>query len=182
MWSSLRWPARALGLGLLLAPWLAALAHPLMPGAQLRGEAIVRFWGFTVYHAQLWSPAAPVPDKVLDMPFLLQLEYARAFKGQQIGERSWAEIVRANEPPAQVPQAWRETLLRLFPDVQPGDRIAGLNQPGMGIRFWLNERPIGSLADPELSRAFWGIWLAKTTSEPAMRAALLGTPTGAVQP
>jgi hypothetical protein len=63
---------------------------------------------------------------------------------------------------------------RIFPDVKDGDRLAGLHLPGEGARFWLNGRPAGAVTDPEFSRLFFGIWLAPTTSEPALRLALLG--------
>ncbi len=63
---------------------------------------------------------------------------------------------------------------RLFPDVAEGDALSGEHQPGVGARFARNGRPLGEVADPGFSRAFFSIWLDPRTSEPGLRAALLG--------
>jgi hypothetical protein len=48
--------------------------------------------------------------------------------------------------------------------------------PGFGARFWRNGAPLGEVADPAFSRAFFSIWLDPRTSAPELRAALLGQP------
>jgi hypothetical protein len=65
-------------------------------------------------------------------------------------------------------------MARLFPDVQKGDRITGLHQPGQAARFYLNGRLLGDISDPAFSRRFFGIWLSPQTSQPRMREQLLG--------
>jgi hypothetical protein len=71
-------------------------------------------------------------------------------------------------------QAWLEAMKQVFPDVQSGDRITGLHSPGVGARFWLNGQPRPAVRDAEFSRLFFGIWLSDKTSEPRLRADLLG--------
>jgi hypothetical protein len=71
-------------------------------------------------------------------------------------------------------QRWLADMRRVFPDVRPGDRIAGLHLPGQSARFWQDGRPLGEVADAEFGRRFFGVWLAPTTSQPAMRLSLLG--------
>ena len=61
-----------------------------------------------------------------------------------------------------------------FPDVKNGDRITGVQQPGEGLRFYVNGRAGGELRDAEFARRFIGIWLGEQTSQPALRQSLLG--------
>jgi hypothetical protein len=62
--------------------------------------------------------------------------------------------------------------------VRKGDRILGAHRPGVGASFWVNGQASGDIRDAEFSRLFFGIWLSPKTSEPSMRAALLGGPAG----
>ena len=59
-------------------------------------------------------------------------------------------------------------------DVVEGSTLTGLHLPGVGARFFHDGKPLGAIADPEFSRAFFSIWLAPSTSAPDLRAALLG--------
>ncbi len=140
---------------------LAAAASPAaptqLPDSRLQGEATLRFFGLRVYHARLWTRPDFRPERFLEQPVVLELDYLRDLKGGAIAERSVQEMRR-----------------RIFPDVKNGDRLTGLHEPGVGARFWHNGQPAGAVADPEFGRLFFGIWLAPSTSEPAMRLALLG--------
>ena len=62
---------------------------------------------------------------------------------------------------------------RVFPDLKAGDRLVGVSVPGKGTHFYSQDRPLGVVADPEFSPAFFGIWLDEKTSEPALRNQLL---------
>ena len=57
--------------------------------------------------------------------------------------------------------------------LKAGDRLVGLYQPGQGATFVLRGRTVGTVADAEFARLFFGIWLSPLTSEPTLRAALL---------
>jgi hypothetical protein len=67
-------------------------------------------------------------------------------------------------------------MLQFFPDVRPGDRITGVQRPDGVVRFFLNGQLRGEKRDADFARRFFGIWLAPVTSEPRLRAALLGLP------
>lgn len=103
---------------------------------------------------------------------MLELQYHRAFRGDDIARRSIEEIARAAPVDAEQAQRWQESLRAVFPDVQPGDRIAGVHRPGQGATFLVNGRAAGSI-DARLAERFFGIWLAPTTSEPRLRRELL---------
>lgn len=137
------------------------------------GEGTMRWFGLKIYDARLWTPGG-APD--FSRPLRLELRYARALRGVAIAERSDEEIARLGFGSAQERAAWLGAMKRLFPDVAPGDTLAGEHVPGLGARFWRNGAPLGEVADPAFSRAFFSIWLDPRTSAPELRASLLGQP------
>jgi Chalcone isomerase-like len=137
------------------------------------GEGTMRWFGLKVYEAQLWT-AGGAPD--FARPLRLELRYARALRGVAIAERSDEEIARLGFGTPQERAEWLTAMKRLFPDVTTGDTLAGEHVPGFGARFWRNGAPLGEVADPAFSRAFFSIWLDPRTSAPDLRAALLGRP------
>jgi len=145
-----------------------------LPGARLRGEGRLRFLGLHVYDALLW---APLPLSGLDVErtaLALELRYARTLRGGLIAERSITEMRRVGSFDDEQAQRWLAALKQIFPDVNAGDRITGVHRPGEGARFHVNGRLAGEVRDPLFARLFFGIWLSSRTSEPQLRAALLG--------
>ena len=170
---------------LLVAPGLWALgAHAsvavpaevaaALPGARMQGSARLRFLGLSVYEARLWSGPTSVSEDWADAPLALEIEYARTLKGSAIAERSLAEMRRQGEIDAATGQRWLTTMVRLFPDVRQGDRLTAVNRPGVGLALFANGQPRGAVDEPAFAQRFFGIWLARQTSEPALRSGLLG--------
>lgn len=145
-----------------------------LPGARLQGQGRLRFLGLRVYDAKLWVGKDAVGDNWAAVPFALELDYARDFKGKQIAERSVTEMKRQGEVPEATSARWLATMENLFPDVKKGDRLSAVNLPGMGARFFINGSARGDARDAEFVRVFFGIWLSPRTSEPTLREALLG--------
>lgn len=145
-----------------------------LPGARLQGGGRMRFMGFRVYDARLWTGAQRAGADWASVPLALELEYARHLVGTRIAERSLDEMRRQAEIGAEPAARWLATMKTLFPDVDEGDRITGVQRPGEGARFFFNGALRGEVRDPEFARLFFGIWLSPRTSEPALREALLG--------
>ena len=144
-----------------------------LPAAALLGQGQMRFLGLRIYDARLWvGPQFKAAD-FGDYPLALELSYHRAFKGAAIAQRSIDEIERQGELAPALAQRWQKALAALLPDVQSGDRLTGLYQPGQGMRFWRGEQLLGATDDAELARRFFAIWLSPRTSEPGLRSALL---------
>ena len=144
-----------------------------LPAAALLGQGQMRFLGLRIYDARLWvGPQFKAAD-FGDHPLALELKYHRAFKGTAIAQRSIDEIRRQGELAPALAQHWQKALTALLPDVQPGDRLTGLYQPGQGMQLWRGELLLGSIDDAELARSFFAIWLSPRTSEPSLRSALL---------
>lgn len=145
------------------------------PAARLHGQGQLRFLGLHVYDIRLWADEAPVgPQDWTRRGLALEIEYARELVGRKIAERSLEEMRRTGPIPADAAERWLQSMVQFFPDVRPGDRILGLQRPDGHVRFFVNGRLRGEKRDAEFARRFFGIWLAPETSEPRLRAALLG--------
>jgi hypothetical protein len=167
--------------GVLPAAWAQPAVPPevarALPAARLQGGGLLRFFGLRVYDARLWVGEQPVPadgERWDGLPLALELAYHRRLVGEQIATRSLQEMQRVGEVAEADGQRWLADMKRLFPDVEDGDRLTGVLQPQQGARFYLNGEPRGEVADAEFARLFFGIWLSPRTSEPGLRAALLG--------
>ena len=137
-----------------------------------RGEGALRWMGLLVYRARLWAPPAGWRS---DAEYALEIRYARALRGAQLAERSIVEMQQHTGAGTPAQHAhWREAMQRLFPDVNEGDCLVGHARPGGPADFYLNGRLLGTIDDPAFAPAFFGIWLSESTSQPALRRALLG--------
>lgn len=146
-----------------------AIASP-----RLQGSGKLRFFGLLVYEARLWASTQFVPQPFDAHAFGLELHYARKLEGAAIAQRSIVEMRRAGGLDDRQAQSWQAALTSAFPNVVPGDRLTGLHVPGEATRFFHNGRPTATVADPLFARAFFGIWLADTSSEPDLRRQLIG--------
>lgn len=154
-----------------------AAARPLLPAqVRLAGQGELTWWGLRVYEARLWTPPGFEPDEFAQHPFALELTYLRSLRGRDIAARSIEEMRRAGVFGAEQAERWRTQLEALLPDVAAGDRIAGVHLPGRGAVFLVNGRRAGEVADAEFARLFFAIWLAPSTADRSLRAALLGAP------
>ena len=151
-------------------PMPAAVAEA-SPGLKRIGAGTLRWFGVRIYDASLWAYRSP-PH--FDRPFALSLRYARSLKGKAIAQRSVEEIEGLSLGTPQARRAWGLAMAGLFPDVEEGSTLTGLHVPGRGATFFHDGRPLGAIADPEFSRAFFSIWLDPATSAPDLRIALLG--------
>ena len=145
-----------------------------VPGARLLGSGTLRFLGLRVYDGLLWVGAGAPGSDWQATPLALELQYQRNLKGELIAERSLKEMRRQGEIDEVTAERWLGNMKQLFPDVEPGHRITGVNLPGVGARFFVNGQLRGELREVDFARFFFGIWLSPRTSEPAMREQLLG--------
>lgn len=144
-----------------------------LPGARRRGAGTLRFFGLRIYEARLWSPA-PITGEGIDQALALELIYARDLVGEQIASRSLKEMQGIGSLSEAQATRWLQLMKQLFPDVRDGDRLTGVKRPGQPVRFFLNGSLRGEIADADFGRLFFGIWLSPRSSEPQLRAQLLG--------
>ena len=144
-----------------------------LPAAHLRGSGTMRFIGMRVYDARLWAGPDFAADRYGMHAFALELQYARSFDGADIAKRSIEEMRRIGSFDDAQADGWRAAMARAFLDVKPGDRLTGLHLPSGTTRFFHNGQPTSVVEGPAFARLFFGIWLAPTTSEPALRRQLI---------
>ena len=166
----------AIGLGLLTPAMAAEPAG--VPAARLLGSSRMSFFGLDIYDARLWTSPGFVAADYVTHTFALELAYLRGLDGRAIASRSIQEMRGIEAMSEAQERDWLPALGRLIPDVRKGDRITGIHMPGTGVRFLLNDLPLGDIADPVFGRIFMGIWLSPRTSAPAMRRSLLGGSAG----
>ena len=159
---------------LALAPLCVTAVHAKPEeGWALQGQAQMRWFGLLIYDIRLWAEQPPGREW-WSRPLALELRYARSLDGSAIAERSLVEMRRQQAIAAEQGERWLAQMRALFPDVKAGDRLAGRYLPGRGAEFFFNEAPRGRVDDALFARLFFGIWLAEQSSEPALRARLLG--------
>ena len=169
-------------MGALAWGWLPALAQPAaptevaaeLPGAKLLGNGRLTYFGLHIYDARLWVADGFTADNFGKFPLALELEYARTLLGKLIAERSLDEMKRVGGFSDEQGQRWLAAMTQTFADVNKGDRLTGVHRPGEAAGFFLNAKSRGEVRDADFARRFFGIWLSAQTSEPKLRAALLG--------
>ena len=173
-------PARAQGSASAPASAVAMTPAPYVnryvSDARLAGEGRLTWLGFHVYDAQLFAPARFNLDDALRQPFVLELTYARKLEGKAIAAASRDEMQRMGLGTPEQQARWLARMEALFPDVDKGRRIAGVNQPGAGARFYVDGVFAGSIDEPDFARAFFAIWFDPRTRAPRLRDSLLKRP------
>ena len=159
-----------------------------VPGALLVGRGSLRFFGLSIYEARLWAGPGFDTAAYAEQPFALELRYER-----RLGSDAIAEMRRGGAFSDDQARVWLAWMRAAFPDVSAGDRLCGIHDGRGGVRFHFNGRPSPAQAEPadrvirdiDFARLFFGIWLAPTSSVPALRQELIGgramtlTPTAA---
>ncbi len=160
--------ASALGAAADAAPWRVAL-----PKAQPVGGGDMTFFGMRIYRATLWSASRPFDPA---QPFALQLSYHRSISRQRLVDTSMDEIRRlAREPiPADTLARWKMLLASGFVDVNEGDELTGVYQPGRGMQLYDRQRMLADIDDDALARAFFDIWLNPDSRDQKLRQRLIG--------
>jgi len=167
---------RACAIGFALQAFLMAPVHAselALPGAVATPAVRLTVWGFEVYDAKLWARAGFSTAQYVRHPFALELSYLRGLKGDSIAQRSLDEMKRQGPISDSQAQSWLKAMQAVFPDVQKGDRIVGVHKPELGAEFWVNDRLVGQVADPQFARLFFGIWLSPQTAAPEIRQAFI---------
>lgn len=151
---------------------MAASWNDEVPEARVIGQGDMRWLGFRLYTAQLWSATPRVGDE----PFALVLNYHRRISREQLVDASIKEMQRvADTPPdEQGLGRWRDYMMQAFRDVGEGDQLIGVYLPGRGCRFYQRNALLATIDDAEFARAFFAIWLSPQARDPDLRRQLLG--------
>ncbi|MES2627163.1 MAG: DUF2878 family protein [Pseudomonadota bacterium] len=133
------------------------------------GHATYRYLLMDIYDAQLSAQTDEFtfPQTV---PFELRLTYKRSFSKEAIVTETLKQWrLQGIEPSA----AWITNLESIIPDVLAGDSLSLSVDAGYSSSFSHNDTPLGTVSDPEFSKAFAGIWLDEKTTHTKFRQQLL---------
>jgi hypothetical protein len=136
-----------------------------------QGDGTMRWFGIKVYDIRLWTPMKTWSHAE---SFALELIYDMNLAGKDIAEKSVELMRKQGIKDEQKLKRWGEEMARVFPDIKKGDALIGVSVPGKEARFYSREKFIAAVPDAEFARAFFDIWLAESTTAPAVRATLLG--------
>ena len=155
-----------------IAPFFGAQASILkhIPDAKLVGKGSTDFFFWTLYDAKLYAPKGQWQE---NQPFALSLTYDIEASGEEIAATSIDEIKRMGFNNQAILETWYDEMVRVFPNVKPGDTITGINLKN-NVVFTFNGKPIGTIHDQEFADNFFAIWLGEETRKPDLREKLLG--------
>jgi len=159
----------------------AALAYdPLefvpdqVAAARLYGSALMRRYGRPVYGIKLFVDLGSFSaDDLSRESFALDLEYKSALTNADIASAFTGQMADEGIATGTQIRAWHKQLAQFLPSVQAGQHLTAVFHPREGTRFFLNGNAVGLIAGNDFCRAFFGIWLASTTTMPDLRARLL---------
>jgi len=139
-------------------------------GLNLIGEAqfSVLFWD--IYHSSLYNAEGRYQGVTPGLVF--EIRYQRSIEQEQLIERTieqWQHL----KLPAESYQRYLPQLKALWPAIKKGDRLA-LVVAEQQSHFYLNDRYLGSVSQPEFATDFLAIWLSKQSSVPDMAKQLTG--------
>ena len=134
-----------------------------------QGSLSVLFWD--VYDATLFAPEGRWQN---DLPYALSITYLMDLDGDEIAERSAKEIRQQGFNNEIKLALWHQKMETIFPDVEEKSVLTGIYDSNQNTIFYKDNQRIGVIKDPDFGRWFFSIWLGEKTSEPDLRAALLG--------
>lgn len=144
------------------------------PALIVVGRGELTWLGFSVYQASLWTTTGRFQSLENSLPIALSIHYERNISSEALSERTMEEWEHLGIFDETKRNLWGQRLKNIWPDVKPGDKITTLVARDKITRFYLNNSLISIVDDPQLGNALLSIWLDPNTSEPALRAKLIG--------
>lgn len=161
-------------LGLASASTSAGPVHGLA-NARRQGQGVLRYLGLKIYDATLWTQSGFEPARWQQHPFVLELRYARSLKGQDIAERSLEAMRKMGAVDDATAQRWLDGMRRAFPDVARDDWLIGAWNPATQVTQFTGRAATETrIEDRAFGLRFFGLWFDERTTDPGLRADLLG--------
>lgn len=163
---------------LVCVPQLALAVQPFpavekaIPNMAQVGKGSLNTLLFDVYDIALYAPKGKWQR---NQPHALSILYKLSIDGEDLAERSADEMRLQKISPDKITQ-WEQQLKAIFPDVKKGATITALHKPQQETIFYGDGVEIGTITDPQFGPAFFDIWLGEKSSEPELRASLMGLP------
>ncbi|WP_455208754.1 chalcone isomerase family protein [Kaarinaea lacus] len=138
------------------------------------GTGTIRWFGFTIYDASLWTASGDFKNLTYSLPVALHITYQKSIKSSALANRTAKEWKKLDIYSAVERQQWEQRLTAIWPSVKPGDSITTLVTATKQTQFYYNKELIKTINDPEFGVALLSIWLHPNTSQPELRRKLIG--------
>ncbi|WP_371169435.1 hypothetical protein [Aliiroseovarius sp. 2305UL8-7] len=138
-----------------------------LPGAELRGNAVLRFLGIPLYQARLFTVGG-APFNWAD-DFALELTYKRNLTQYDLVEATMREFKRTG---GRIPVDAQ--LNTCFKAVNKGDSYLAVTNGTDKIDFWRNGARTCTLRYPQIKSRFMGIFLGDNTRSKSFTRTLKG--------
>ncbi|WP_300657050.1 chalcone isomerase family protein [Pseudomonas sp.] len=174
---------------LLLSPILLAAAderlrqanfapHTTLERASLerKNQSVLRYLWVDVYAAALYAEPKVSAAQALERQRSLRLElfYFRNIERTDVIEAAWITLKRQQDQPTlERLRSDLDALHASFRDIKPGDRYALNYNADSGLSLERNGKTAFASSNPELARAYLGIWLAPNGLSESLRSSLL---------
>ncbi len=146
-------------------------------GLELKGVGLLRYLGlFKVYAGAFYlEKGAPINDALGDRAKRIEVEYLRAFKGEDFGPAT-VEMMEKNVDKATIEKLHQQIDYHnsLYEDVGPGDRYALTYIPGRGTELALNGEPKGVIEGADFATALFSIWIGQKPIDESFKQQIMG--------
>ena len=146
-------------------------------GLELKGVGLLRYLGlFKVYAGAFYlEKGAPINDALSDRAKRIEVEYLRAFKGEDFGPAT-VEMMEKNVDKATIVKLHQQIDHHnsLYEDVGPGDRYALTYIPGRGTELALNGEPKGVIEGADFATALFSIWIGQEPIDESFKRQIMG--------
>jgi hypothetical protein len=146
-------------------------------GLELKGVGLLRYLGFFKAYAGAFylEEGIGIEQALADRAKRLEVEYLRAFEGEDIARATMAMIEKnADNQTIERIRQQIEYHNSLYVDVQPGDRYALTYVPGIGTELSLNGEPRGVIDGAEFASVLFSVWIGQNPIDKGFKRQILG--------
>lgn len=165
----------------LVAITTLSMARPLpnevthiAPQLNMVGEGHMTWFGFSIYHASLWTSDGEFRGLKETNPIALHITYDKHISRDKLVEATIDQWEHLEIFESEQRLAWGNELANIWPDVKPGDSITTLITPAKLTIFYANDKLVGYIDEAEFGTALLAIWLHPHTTAPELRTNLIG--------
>lgn len=141
-----------------------------------KNQSVLTYLWIDVYAAAFYAPQNASANQAVSQSLTQRLElyYFRDIDSQDVIKAAWVTLERQHD--AATLQRLRpdiDALHATFRDIRPGDRYALNFNTERGLTLEVNGQADYTNQDPELAKAYLGIWLAPNGLSDKLRSSLL---------
>lgn len=136
------------------------------------GKSTFSFMFWDLYNSTLLTTTGNYPVSFENEKLIFQIEYLMDIKKSDLIKKTIEQWQHIGLKKTQYSR-YIKNLEKIWPNIIKGDSLSLLMQKNMSV-FYYNDSYLGQINDPYFGQIFIDIWLSNKTSQPNLRAELLG--------